>query len=89
MGSFHFSRVKVNLLISLRDLLTGFRWQRQKLRFGLVGTNNLYQNEMPTKIQRAGPGFRIQILGCSWIRLKQMRKNTVADGTTYIDVSVQ
>ena len=35
----------------MRDILTEFSWQRQKLGFWLVGTNNFYQNEMPTKIQ--------------------------------------
>ena len=45
--------VKIKQLISLRDILTGFMWQRQKLGFWLVGTNNCYQNEMPTKIQSA------------------------------------
>ena len=50
-GSFNFSLVKVNWLITLRDNLTWFQCQRQNLGFLLVCTKTFYHNEMPTKIQ--------------------------------------
>ena len=56
-----FALVKVKLLISLRDILTGFQRQRQKLGFWLVGTNNFYQNEMPTKIQTNGASLYLKV----------------------------
>ena len=50
-GSFNFSLVKVNWLITLRDNLTWFQCQRQILWFLLVCTKTFYHNEMPTKMQ--------------------------------------
>ena len=41
-------------LLKYYTILTEFYWKRQKLGIWMVGTNNFYQNEMPTKIQSAG-----------------------------------
>ena len=51
---FHFSIVRVNWLISLRDILTGFQQHTHKLGFWLVGTKNFYHNEITTNLQSPG-----------------------------------
>ena len=54
-GNFHFSVIEVHWLVTLwQTNMQGFQWHRHKLGFWLVGTKNVYQNEMPTKIQSPG-----------------------------------